>query len=443
MQTVEATSVYKRLHDAYDPKKQQRQEKQGFVLEGAGGSGKTFAIMDFLIIDYCQSNINKGKKILILRQQYSDIKDSVLSDFLELLVKFGMYREEYHSRSNPQNYDLLGNHIMFRGLDAMGAHGKRNDVIWINEAMEADKDAFDQLNQRCNDIFILDYNPYFTEHWIYNSVITRPDVTFFHCPLYYEKFDKDGNFIKFELSNPLLPSGQLSELLSREPTHPEDRHLPEKDRRPHPTNITNGTADDTLWKVYGLGLRAQHEGVIFRHVNWIDQFPDNVRYWYGIDWGFTNDKTALVKIYVDENSKPKKIFAKELCYVPIDNPAAVSELMQGLGVERNIRIIADSSDKYVSATKGGVEMVKDLKSYGWNIEKVSKTHDRYYWITKAKEYQLNIVRSPNFKKEQENWCWRTVAGVRLNQPIDKFDHLWSAMLYGLMGGIKKPRKMFW
>ena len=139
----------------------------------------------------------------------------------------------------------------------------------------------------------------------------------------------------------------------------------------------------------------------------------------------------------------KEIYAEELFYEPIDNPAAINDFMVAKGIERHIPIIADSADKYVSAQKGGVEMVKDLKTYGWNISKVSKTMDLYFWIMKMKEYKLNIVSSINLKQEFENYRWRTINGVSVNQPVDKWNHGIDAIRYGLMGCGKSKRKRFW
>jgi PBSX family phage terminase large subunit len=416
---IKASPVFRKLWNAYKPKKK---SKQGFVLEGGSGSSKTWSIIQFLII-YCQMNTGKNKDILAARQQYSDVKSTILKDFIKMLKLYGLYGEKCHVRSHPQSYELFGNMIYFGGLDSMGAHGERHDIVWINESMEADEQAFKQLNQRCNELFILDYNPSFTEHWIFKTVLNRPDVTFMKSTL---------------LDNPFLPDGQRDEILAYEPTHPEDRDLPEAQRRPHPTNISNGTADDTMWKVYGLGLRAQHEGVIFRYVNWIKEFPADLDYSYAMDFGFTIDPTVILKCAEEGNN----IYAQNLCYEPIETPQALSDYMDMIGIERHLPIVADSSDKYVSKRYGAIEMVKDLRELGWNIHKVSKTHDIVYWIQKLKESKLNLVESTNFRREQENYCWRKINGVTINQPIDKHNHNFDGLRYYKMDK-KRNKKRFW
>jgi phage terminase large subunit len=150
---IKATVVFERLSDAYNSKKY-----KGFVLPGGTRSSKTHSIIQFMLM-YCQYNYKKNKKILIARQAYSDLKDTVMRDFFDILKSYRLYKEKDHTRSNPQSYEYMGNTIYFRGLDAGGSHGEAYDVVWINEAFESELDAFRQLNQRLREFFIMDYNP--------------------------------------------------------------------------------------------------------------------------------------------------------------------------------------------------------------------------------------------------------------------------------------------
>jgi PBSX family phage terminase large subunit len=103
-----------------------------------------------------------------------------MKDFFRMLEDYGLYKEENHIKSHPQSYKHFDTTIYFSGLDSGGAHGEAHDVVWINEAFEAEKDAFDQLDQRLREFFIFDYNPCFTEHWIKDTILTQPDVYFSH-----------------------------------------------------------------------------------------------------------------------------------------------------------------------------------------------------------------------------------------------------------------------
>jgi PBSX family phage terminase large subunit len=369
------------------------QEKQGFVLEGGSGSAKSWDIINFLLV-YCQTNFNKNKDILIFRATFADLRKTILKDFEKILRMYDLFDENNFHKSAPVCYNFMGNRIYFTGLDSVGSHGERHDIIWGNEGMELDFEAWKQLNQRCNEAFFIDYNPSYTSHWIYNSIITRPDTKFFHSTL---------------LQNSFLPNGQRQEILSYEPTA---------------ENIEKGTADDYMWKVYGLGLRASPKGSIFPHVNWIDKMPEG-NYFYGLDYGFTNDPTALTKICLQGNY----LFVELLIYEPIDSAVVLAEAIRNCGITTEM-ITADTSDKY-----NDVEMCKDLRNLGINIKKTSKAKGLLHRIGLLKKHKINIVYNLNAKREQENYKWREVNGINVNEPIDKFNHFWDSLGYGYMGNL--------
>jgi hypothetical protein len=217
------------------------------------------------------------------------------------------------------------------------------------------------------------------------------------------------------LNNPFLPEGQRQELLSYEPT---------------PENINNGTADDFMYKVYVLGQRCDPKGVIFENVNYINEWPVDIFPVYGMDFGFTTDPSALVK--VGENKTD--IFFELLLYEPTETADIINSYAETIGINKLIPCTADSADKYKSE-QGTVEMVRDLKRLGWRISKVSKTKTVIYWLGKMKQKRINVVEnelSHYFKKEFQNYKLKEVNGISINQPIDGWDHAISAGRYGYM-----------
>jgi hypothetical protein len=80
-------------------------------------------------------------------------------------------------------------------------------------------------------------------------------------------------------------------------------------------------------------------------------------------------------------------------------------------------------------------MVRDLFDRGWEISKVSKTKSIMYWITEMKSHKIHIVKNDLWRKfqlEQENYRFKEVNGILINQPIDGHDHAFSAARYALM-----------
>lgn len=403
-------------------------EKQGFVLEGGSGSAKTWDLIQWMMY-YCQLNQDKGKDILVFRQTYADLKKTVLKDFVKVLKKYGIYRIEHHSRSHPQSYNLYGNTVFFTGLDGTGSHGERHDVIWGNEGMELSFEDFKQLNQRCNEAFFIDYNPSFTEHWIYDNIIPRRDTHYFKST---------------QLDNPFLPKGQRDEIRAYEPYLAGSYQIENNNLTylgkvvsdtnqppPHPVNVEAGTADEYMWKVYGLGLRGAMKGIIIPLVTYIDEWPSHLPNVYGMDFGFTADPTSVTQY----GREGRNIYLMLHMYQPIDNSEEVSAGLEAIGISKYDPITADSSDRHVSSGKDAVYMVRDLFNEGWEIKKVSKTKRKMYWIGDFKKYKIHIVKNHlvhHARKEQENWRYKEINGISINQPADGFDHFWDSALYAHM-----------
>lgn len=415
---------YAFIHNNYKP---DYEGKQGFLLQGSGGSGKTYDAI-FFILTYSKNNTSKGKEILICRETYAACKKTVLKDFISILKEYGMYDKRNHFESHPQRYLYEGNMISFAGRDDASAHGERNDLIYFNEIMLDDNSkAFIQLNSRCREVFIADYNPRFTEHWVYNKIKHRADTKFFKTTFITNKF---------------LPQGEREEKLAFEPTHPEDRHLPKKERRPHPTNIAQGTADEYNWRVYGEGEAAAAEGVIFEHVKWIPQWPEGMGHIHTMDFGFTVDPCVINKYNEDKHN----IWIECLSYQPMETAIDIDEYAEAINLNKKIFTIADSSDRYVSEEKGVVKMVEDLEKFKWNIDKVEKTKSVMYWINSMKKKKIHIVKNQFYKQvliEKENYRLKMINEIAINQPVDKWNHFWDSSRYGHMSYNKPQRKAYW
>src|SRR5690606_35010707 len=113
------------------------------------------------------------------------------------------------------------------------------------------QEIFKQALKRCRKFWIIDYNPSVTEHWIYDTVLTRPDVGYLKTTFRDNKHVSESEKSEILSTEPWLPGSY--EVIDNEIYYKGkivgEGHYPP----PHPENVKNGTADEFDWRVYGLG----------------------------------------------------------------------------------------------------------------------------------------------------------------------------------------------
>lgn len=397
---------------------------KGVVLEGGARSRKTYSFIDLLVYvcKYCVDN----KTIIILRDTYNSFHTTLFTDLEVSLDEFGLHNP-FKSSTQVSQMKIRNNRIHFKGADNVNnAHGAPSYLLYFNEMLTIPRKIFDNYVMRCSHMWVGDFNPSVTEHWVFNSIITRPDVLHVRSTF---------------LDNPMVPPGVVAEIKGFEPYLPgsyqvindmlyyRGEPISETNTPPdHPTNCINGTADLFNWKVYGLGLRGAMQGVIFEHVNYIDEFPEHLDFIYGNDFGFTNDPNATVK-YSETDTD---IYIELKLYQCVETPEALDEILTGLSFDKWRPFPMDSSDKYTAENKGTVEMVKGMKKKGWHAFKIRKTKSVMYWLMSMKKKRINIVVNGNIKHaktEQQNYTYKEVGGILINVPNDKHNHMWDSARY--------------
>jgi phage terminase large subunit len=384
--------------------------------EGSSRSSKTWDTFHF-IYTFCDHNRNKNNEIYVLRNVLKDCREYTYKDFKTCMKDVIGVKEPditYMKENQEPTVTLFGNNIYFRGLtDESDQEGYPSDIVFYNEMLEIQSPSkIAGIKMRCRKLEIGDWNPKFTQHWAFN-LEKRPNA-FFTRTNYRQ--------------NKHLQKSVKQEIESYYPWLIEDMHLSEKKRRPNLENLQNGTADKFRALVYGEGIRSAQEGLIFKNVRYIEEWPEDIAITRGMDFGFTSDPTALVNF--GENKTD--IFLELLLYQSTETPSIIDDYCTEKNINTRVLCTADSSDKYTGENKGTVEMVKSLKQKGWRILKVSKTKSIMFWLNKMKEKRINIVineLSHFAQKEQENYTLKKVNGIAINQPIDKFNHFWDAARY--------------
>lgn len=373
-------------------------KQKGILLQGSSRSGKTISVIDFLIWYCCQ---NENKIINIVKQTYNEFKTTLYLDFNKRLNDFDL--DNPFSRKKEVSYfKIFNNTINFLGADQdKKFHGASCDVLWLNEFIYVPKKVFDQSEMRCREFFIGDFNPSETFNYVFTNVMNRDDVVSIKTTF------KD---------NPFISKGELNKILSYEPNE---------------RNILQGTADDYMWKVYGLGEKAEIKGAIYTKYKEIETYDFNNEEFYGIDFGYTSDPTSLTKYKREGND----IITELLIYEPIPEPSILAEKLEELNISKDKLIICDSSDRY--ANEDGVKnFVKELRNdFGFEAKKISKNKSKMYWLGKAKKYTINVVKNKLSKfalNELESYKMMEIQGISINKPEDKNDHYCDSFLYCFM-----------
>ena len=360
-------------------------DKKIIINQGGTRSGKTYNILLFIIFYYCLRNTKKI--ITICRKTFPALRATVLRDFLSILRKYDLYREDKHNKSSSEYY-LFGNLIEFISLDQpVKVRGRKRDLLFINEANELYYEDWQQLLFRTSEKIILDYNPSEEYHWIYDQVIPRDDASFLKT-----------NY----LDNPFLEKTLVDEIERLKYT------------------------DEEYWQIYGLGEKGISKAVIFNYYEY-NVIPSDAKFIsLGMDFGFTNDPTALVKIY----KKDLNLYIEEMLYRTMMTTNDIHNFLKDNII--NQTIYADSAEPRI---------IEELRRMGWNIRPSLKGRDSINaGIDLLKRYKLHIHKdSKNAIQEFRNYKWKEDRSGKLtNIPEDKNNHITDAVRYGTYSILSKP-----
>lgn len=362
-----------------------RSTKKIVVEQGGTRSGKTYNILLWIIFHYCSKNTDKT--ITIARKTFPAVRSSVMRDFFDILKQVDLYREENHNKSSHE-YLLNGNRVEFISMDQpQKIRGRKRDLAFLNEANELNYEDWQQIIFRTNGRIIIDYNPSDTFHWIYDRVIPRDDADFFQTTY---------------RDNPFLDPTIVAEIERLKET------------------------DEHYWRVYGLGERGTNRAQIFQFTT-IQQIPEDAKFLsYGMDFGFTNDPSAVVACY----QKGNDLFFEEKIYSTGMTNQDLAHKFTEIGIGRYDEIFADSAEP---------KSIEELHRMGFNVKPTQKGADSINaGIDMLKRYKLHIIGS-NLMKEMENYKWmEDKNGNLLNRPEDKYNHAIDALRYGVYNKLSKP-----
>lgn len=352
------------------------------IHQGGTRSGKTMSITQCLI-EWCWLNKDANKIITICRKTFPALKATVMRDFFTILEKENWYSQAHHNKSEA-TYVLFGNLVEFISVDnSEKIRGRKRDFLFCNEATELSLEEMRQLMLRTTFKIIIDFNPSFEFHWIYDELIPREDADFFQTTY---------------LDNPFLGEETIAEIERLKNT------------------------DENFWRVYGLGERGASVATIFNHWKSFDNIPADYKLMnYGLDFGYTNHPSCLVAVYTNGEG----FILDELIYATGFTNSRIAEEMRIAGVGPHDVIIADCAEP---------KSIDEIHGFNFNIHSCRKGADSVRsGLDYMKSHPLGITAgSVNGIKEFRNYKYKEDRnGKILNTPVPAFDHFMDASRYAI------------
>lgn len=386
---IQTTRVYSEVSDAV------KRGCRTISAQGSSRSSKTYNIVLFLCL-YLLEHANT--RLSVVRKTLPAIRGSVLYDFKNILVRLGIWADANFNKSEMIYTFPNSSFVEFFSTDQeQKLRGRKRDILFVNEANELSFVEWQQLAMRTAQFKILDYNPSFSEdHWI-NKLNEESGV--YH-------------FITTYRDNPFLEQTIIDEIESLQ------------------------TKSPTLWQIYGLGKRAIVEGIVFPRIEQVAEFPDWCKSEYiGIDFGYTNDPTAIVKVGYAINADDEEcLFIDEICY---RTRMTTGDICDALRPYRNMTIDAESADP---------RLIDEIHKSGARIYPVKKGSGSIEaGISRMQTFRIFLTaRSLNVLKEFRNYTYaQDKEGRWLNIPIDAYNHAIDAVRYVVMSELMSvPRGKF-
>ena len=353
---------------------------------GGTRSGKTYAILQLLVARACRG-VKPGAALFIISvvsETMPHLKRGAIRDFKAIMQEAGIWEERRWNRTDFVYNFGNGVIIEFFSADSPGkVHGPARDILFINEAQNIDYETARQLFVRTRGRIIVDYNPV-RQFWVHEQLQGRPE-----CASVSSTY-KDNDF---------LTPAQVAE-------------------------IESNRGNTQWWRVYGEGLVGQAEGVIFDFEQ-IDRMPDTAGMveTYGLDFGFTNDPTAILHALID--TKRKVIYVDQLEYrTGMLNRDIIAALKQHGVPLRRLPIFADAAEP---------KSIAEIAQAGYNCKPCYKATRKAEQIAFLQQFRMFVTkRSIEGIQELRNYCWaRDKDGRPLNEPQAFNDHFCDALRYAV------------
>lgn len=381
--------------------------KKIIVVQGGGDAAKTVTILQFLAVKAIQK---KGQQISVIGIDVPNLKRGAIRAFRKYIANNPQIAPfiKFYNKTDREYHFVNGSVISFISFeDSDDARGAEHDYVFMNEANLMSYSLFWELQRKCRGNVILDYNPTWS-FWAHAKLINKGESQF---------LDKVQMYIVDHRHNPFLTQDEHDnyELIS----------------------------DPERFRVYARGLTGQTKGAIFNFKK-VESIPDGLDFFFCMDIGYTNDKTTIVKIYM----QGKNHYYHELLYKSNDEIQNEINELNILGdnglpqtVEGYIKKILVVNGLTTSTTLWGdhdKNMSTKLRRINVPYRMAKKGPNSITAsISSVKRYNGHYFESPNLEKELLTYTWLTAIDiltgneVTTGEPVDGMpDHSIAAIRMG-------------
>lgn len=361
------------------------------ILKGGARSGKTFSILEILIL--LALTDKKPALTSVVSMTHPHLRKGAINDFLEIMRREKLFSEQAWNTSISTFTFKNGSRIEFFPADSEKVHGPQRNRLFINEAQFIKWNAARHLLIRTSSTTYIDYNP-IRPFWIDEEIMQNPE--FDGAWKLYNSTYKD---------NPYLSDLQIRAI--------------EANRK-----------DAAWWQVYGEGktgtMRTECVYSGWQTCSQQDFDAFDMPIIYALDFG-VNDPTALVAVKVSDNL----MYVKELIYESNLTPVQLAQRMYDLGITTNDIVIADSSGKPQIIQLNSGTPVSDGMAY-FNIYSAWKPAGSIdSGISLVSGYDVYVCSgSDNVWQEYNEYKYRVNADNKISStPIDAYNHALDAIRY--------------
>ena len=363
------------------------------AVHGGRFSLKSHTVARFLLIRARE----RKTRVACFREMQNSIADSSHQLLSDLIKKYEL--TDFEVTNNSIINKINGSDFIFKGL----YHNEQSiksiegiDIAWVEEAQTVSAKSLEVLTptvRKAGSKIIYTYNRLLEEDPVHKRLVMdgRPDTIVIN--------------VNYDIA---IKYGWMPDVIFKE-IEDDKKHRP------------------GLYKHKWMGEPSNLERRIYKDWNIIDEIPHEARLERrGMDFGYTNDPTAIVNIYRYNGG----FILDELCYQRGLQNKPIADILIGDNENHKVLTIADSAEP---------KSIDEIASYGVPILGSVKGQGSVNQGVQIVQFQKISVtkRSIHIRKEYQGYMWEVDKEDKIiNTPQGYNDHSMDAIRYGITHLVK-------